>query len=109
MVRLILRLVMLIVVFAVATPSTPADAFSDLSVRTEKDEKQNTHYTLVNRGDRTIRARIRIEKLCTSVANNQKPVEREYWIRPGEQIKLGMSWSRSTCRRSYRILVARYS
>jgi hypothetical protein len=107
--RSFLGLVMLVVVFVILTPPTPADAFSDLSVRTEKDEKQNTHYVLVNRGERTIRARIKIEKLCTSVANNQKPIEREYWIRPGEQIKLGMSWSRSTCRRNYRILVARYS
>lgn len=107
--RATLRVMMLIFAIALLAPPTPADAISDLSVRAEADEKRNTHYTLVNRGDRTIKARVRFEKFCTSVANSQKPVEREYWIRPGEKIKLGMSWSRSTCRRNYRILEARYS
>jgi hypothetical protein len=107
--RSALRLLALTVALLVLAPPVPANAISDLSIRTEKDEKRNTHYTLINNGERTVRVKVRIEKLCTSVANNQKPVEREYWIRPGETIKLGMSWSRSTCRRDYRILEARYS
>ena len=105
----VLRILMLVLAIVAITPPAPADAIADLTVRTETDDKRNTHYSLFNRGERTIKARVRIEKFCTSVSNSQKPVEREYWIRPGEKIKLGMSWSRSTCRRNYRILEAGYS
>jgi len=100
-------LVLALAVVAVPPPAL-ADPFGDLSVRTETDDKRNTIYYLVNTGEKTVKGKLRMEKFCTSVANAQKPVDREYWIRPGEKLRLGMSWSRSTCRRTYRVVEARY-
>ena len=104
-----LRVTILLLTVAAMTLPALADAIAELSVQTETDEKRNKIYYLVNRGSKTIKAKVQMEKRCTSVANTQKPVEREYWIRPGEKIKLGMSWSRSTCKRNYRIIKAQHS
>jgi hypothetical protein len=96
-----------VVLFA-ATSHLLADARSDVTVRTETDDKRNTIYYLVNAGQKTVRAKVELEKRCTSIANNQKPEVREYTLSAGEKRQIGKAWERTTCRRTYRILEATY-
>jgi hypothetical protein len=97
----------LLLALGVAAPLL-ADAMLDLTIRSEIDEKRNTTYYLVNTGSETVRAKVEAEKFCTGIANNQKPEVREYTLSPGTKVQLGKAWSRSTCRRDYRILKAWY-
>ena len=96
------------VVLLAATSYLLADARTDVSVRTETDDKRNTIYYLVNAGQKTVRAKVELEKLCTGIANNQKPEIRDYTLNPGEKRQIGKAWARTTCRRNYRILEATY-
>jgi hypothetical protein len=85
-----------------------ADARADLRIKTEVDEERYKVYKLVNLSDKTIQAKVSLEKRCSGVSNNKKPSVREYWVRAGEEVELGRAWPQSTCRRNYRVIEARY-
>ena len=85
-----------------------ADARADLRIKTEIDEERYKVYKLVSLSDKTIRAKVSLEKRCSGVSNNKKPSVREYWVNPGAEIELGRAWPQSTCRRTYRIIEAQY-
>ena len=85
-----------------------ADARSDLRIKTEVDEERYKVYKLVNLSDKTIRAKVSLEKRCSGVSNNKKPSVREYWVNAGSEVELGRAWPQSTCRRTYRIIEAQY-
>ncbi len=85
-----------------------AGARDDLRIKTETDEKRYKIYKLVNTGEQTVRATVEVEKRCSSVANNQKPSVREYWISPNQSIQLARVWPQTTCKRTYRIVEADY-
>jgi hypothetical protein len=85
-----------------------ADARSQLRIKTEVDAERYTIYKLVNLSDKTIHAKVSLEKRCSGVSNNKKPTVREYWVSSGEEVELGRAWPQSTCRRTYRIVEAKY-
>jgi hypothetical protein len=85
-----------------------ADARGDLQIKKETDAKKYTIYTLVNAGEQTVRVKIRFDKQCTGVANNQEPTEQEYVLAPKGSVELGRVWPQSTCKRDYRIVQADY-
>ena len=85
-----------------------ADARSDLRIKTEVDAERYKVYKLVNLSDKTIRAKVSLEKRCSGVSNNQKPKVREVWVNPGAEVELGRAWPQSTCRRTYRVVEAKY-
>ena len=85
-----------------------ADARTDLRIKTEIDEERYKIYKLVNLSDKTIRAKVSLEKRCSGVSNKKKPSVREYWVNPGEEVELGRAWPQSTCRRTYRVIEAQY-
>jgi hypothetical protein len=85
-----------------------ADARGDLQIKKETDAKKYTIYTLVNAGEQTVRVKIRFDKQCTGVANNQEPAEQEYVLAPKGSVELGRIWPQSTCKRDYRIVQADY-
>jgi len=85
-----------------------ADASTDLQIKKETDEKKYTIYKLVNTGQHTVRAKVKFEKECSGVANNQEPSEHEYFLAPGASVELGRIWPQSTCKRSYVIMEADY-
>lgn len=93
---------------AVATPPVLSDAVRDVSVRTDRDDKQYDLYFLINTGQKTVRAKVEYEKFCSGTGNTRKPSVREYTLTPGQKIQLGKFWSRSTCRRTYTVLSASY-
>ena len=85
-----------------------ADARADLRIKTEVNAERYKVYKLVNLSDKTIKAKVSLEKRCSGVSNNKKPSVRDYWVNPGEEVGLGRAWPQSTCRRTYRIIEAQY-
>jgi hypothetical protein len=85
-----------------------ADARADLRIKTEIDEERYKVYKLVNLSDKTIHAKVSLEKRCSGVSNNKKPSVSEHWVNPGAEVELGRAWPQSTCRRTYRIIEAKY-
>ena len=84
-----------------------ADARSDLRIKTEVNDERYKIYKLVNLSDRTIHAKVALEKRCSGVSNgNKKPVVREYWVSANSEVELGRAWPQSTCRRTYRVVEA---
>jgi hypothetical protein len=85
-----------------------ADARGDVQIRQETDEKKYTIYKLVNNGKQPVRTKVKFEKQCSGVANNQEPTQHEYVLAPGASVELGRVWPQSTCKRSYRVVEAEY-
>jgi hypothetical protein len=85
-----------------------ADARAELRIKTEVDEESYTVYKLVNLSEETIQAKVSLEKRCSGVSNSQKPSVKEYWIDGRSEVVLGRAWPQSTCRRTYRIIEAKY-
>ena len=85
-----------------------ADARTDLRIKTEVNEERYKVYKLMNLSDQTIHAKVSLEKRCSGVSNNKKPIVREYWVNANSEVELGRAWPQSTCRRTYRIVEADY-
>ena len=85
-----------------------ADAKADLRIKTEVDDERYKIYKLVNLSDRTIQAKVELQKRCSGVSKIKKPTVREYWVSPNSEVELGRAWPQSTCRRTYRVIEARY-
>jgi hypothetical protein len=85
-----------------------ADARASLRIKTETDDERYKVYKLVNLSDRSIKATVSLEKRCSGVSNNNKPKAREVWVSAKSEVELGRAWPQSTCRRTYRIIDARY-
>jgi hypothetical protein len=85
-----------------------ADARAELRIKTEVDEEGYKVYKVVNISDEPIRAKVSLEKRCSGVSNSQKPSVKEYRVDPRSEIVLGRAWPQSTCRRTYRIIEAKY-
>jgi hypothetical protein len=86
-----------------------ADARTNLRIKTEVDEERYKIYKLVNLSDRTIHAKVALEKRCSGVSNGKKkPIVTEHWVSANSEIELGRAWPQSTCRRTYRVVEAQY-
>ena len=85
-----------------------ADARAELRIKTEVDEEDYKVYKLVNLSEETIQAKVSLEKRCSGVSNSQKPSVKEYRVGGRSEVVLGRAWPQSTCRRTYRIIEAKY-
>jgi len=89
-------------------PAAFADARQDLRVETDKDDKGNVVYVLVNRGDKNVKATLQHEKSCSSTTTHKGPTERDHWLGPKATRQLRKVMANSDCRHKYRIVKAEY-
>ena len=97
-----------IVSLVASAPAAFADARQDLRVETDKDNKGNLVFELVNIGDKNIKATLQHTKTCSSTTSSQDPTERDYWLVPKGKQQLRKVIADSDCRHKYRIVKAEY-
>lgn len=105
--RLILSLTLGAVLCGVH-PAVSAKAVHDVRVDTEKDDKRNTIFKLVNSATRPIVAEVEHVKKCSSVTTNQPPRVRTYLVHAGKSVQLRKVWAESNCEHRFRIVAATY-
>ena len=83
-----------------------ADAVSDVRIETRRDEDRNIIWLLVNRGNRTVEAKLEMKKDCTG--NRRQPRVKMFWVGAGESVQIARAWAETSCRHTYRVLEATY-